>query len=315
MLAGHPDLRPAASSARWSPGPTNSASSSAPARTAPQSWLLRLFRRARLLNTAASTARPRACAGSSIWPGPRFAARAGRAGAAAPAMRLGRGWSGIRLVAALTALLALARGRHGTRASSAGSDLRWRSGLGAITMLRVVVLIALASLVWVAAGGLDRPEAALAQTRPAHRPVPGRLSGQPAVSVAVVADRALRPQSRCLAEPADDPGRPVVHPVQRRRRAPAPFPTTCRTRRPICASAAGNGGARWCCPGVLPYYITGAITASGGCWNAAIVAEAVSWGDTHLEAHGLGAYIAAATVHGDFPRIVLGIAVMSSMSS
>ena len=64
-------------------------------------------------------------------------------------------------------------------------------------------------------------------------------------------------------------------------------------------------------PGVFPYYITGAITASGGCWNAAIVAEAVSWGDTHLAAHGLGAYIARATNAGDFPRIVLGIAVMS----
>jgi NitT/TauT family transport system permease protein len=64
-------------------------------------------------------------------------------------------------------------------------------------------------------------------------------------------------------------------------------------------------------PGVFPYYITGAITASGGCWNASIVAESVSWGDTHLAAHGLGAYIAAATLAGDFPRIVLGIAVMS----
>jgi NitT/TauT family transport system permease protein len=75
------------------------------------------------------------------------------------------------------------------------------------------------------------------------------------------------------------------------------------------------GGRQWwrqvALPGVFPYYVTGAITASGGCWNAAIVAEAVSWGDTHLAAHGLGAYIAAATVKGDFPRIVLGIAVMS----
>ncbi len=36
-----------------------------------------------------------------------------------------------------------------------------------------------------------------------------------------------------------------------------------------------------------------------------------SWGDTKLEAHGLGAYIAKATAAGDFPRVVLGIAVMS----
>jgi ABC-type anion transport system duplicated permease subunit len=45
----------------------------------------------------------------------------------------------------------------------------------------------------------------------------------------------------------------------------------------------------------LPYYVTGAITASGGSWNAAIVAEVASWGDTKLTAHGLGAYIAEAT--------------------
>jgi NitT/TauT family transport system permease protein len=64
-------------------------------------------------------------------------------------------------------------------------------------------------------------------------------------------------------------------------------------------------------PGIFPYYITGAITASGGSWNAAIVAEVASWGDTKLKAHGLGAYIAAATDAGDTPRIVLGVVVMS----
>jgi NitT/TauT family transport system permease protein len=29
-------------------------------------------------------------------------------------------------------------------------------------------------------------------------------------------------------------------------------------------------------PGIFPYYVTGAITASGGAWNASIVSEAVS---------------------------------------
>ncbi len=64
-------------------------------------------------------------------------------------------------------------------------------------------------------------------------------------------------------------------------------------------------------PGIFPYFVTGAITASGGAWNASIVAEAVSWGKTSLSAHGLGAYIAHNTTAGDYPRIVLGIAVMS----
>ena len=64
-------------------------------------------------------------------------------------------------------------------------------------------------------------------------------------------------------------------------------------------------------PAVFPYYVTGALTASGGSWNASIVAEAVDWGKTHLEAFGLGAYIAKATAIGDYPRVALGIAVMS----
>jgi NitT/TauT family transport system permease protein len=64
-------------------------------------------------------------------------------------------------------------------------------------------------------------------------------------------------------------------------------------------------------PAVLPYYVTGAITASGGSWNASIVAEVASWGDQHVQAEGLGAYIAEQTDAGDFHRIVLGIAVMS----
>ena len=64
-------------------------------------------------------------------------------------------------------------------------------------------------------------------------------------------------------------------------------------------------------PGIFPYFVTGALTASGGSWNASIVAEAVSWGNRHLEAAGLGSYIADATVAGDYPRVALGIATMS----
>jgi NitT/TauT family transport system permease protein len=64
-------------------------------------------------------------------------------------------------------------------------------------------------------------------------------------------------------------------------------------------------------PAVFPYYVTGAITASGGSWNASIVAEVASWGNQHLQAAGLGAYIAHETEAGDFHRIVLGIVVMS----
>ncbi|MBV9698013.1 MAG: ABC transporter permease subunit, partial [Gammaproteobacteria bacterium] len=64
-------------------------------------------------------------------------------------------------------------------------------------------------------------------------------------------------------------------------------------------------------PAVFPFYVTGAITASGGSWNASIVAEVASWGNEKLTAHGLGAYIAEATNAADFQRTVLGILVLS----
>lgn len=63
-------------------------------------------------------------------------------------------------------------------------------------------------------------------------------------------------------------------------------------------------------PGIFPYYVTGAITAAGGAWNASIAAEIVVWGHTRLVASGLGAYISDYTSRGDFPRIALGTGVM-----
>jgi NitT/TauT family transport system permease protein len=81
---------------------------------------------------------------------------------------------------------------------------------------------------------------------------------------------------------------------------------------------AGNlGVARWLwwrrliLPGIFPAYVTGAITASGGAWNASIVSEVAQWGDDKFVATGIGAYIAEWTATGDFPRIVLGITVLS----
>ena len=68
---------------------------------------------------------------------------------------------------------------------------------------------------------------------------------------------------------------------------------------------------RYLLPAVFPSFVTGMITASGGSWNASIVAELVTWGDTKLQAYGVGAYIADMTAKGDFPRIALGMSVMS----
>ncbi|MER7672844.1 ABC transporter permease subunit [Kitasatospora sp. NPDC096128] len=75
-----------------------------------------------------------------------------------------------------------------------------------------------------------------------------------------------------------------------------------------------RGRQRWrrlIIPGIFPAYVTGGITASGGAWNASIVSEVVTFGGTTLTATGLGAYIARATEHGDYPHLLAGVAVMS----
>ncbi|HXP76840.1 MAG TPA: ABC transporter permease subunit [Stellaceae bacterium] len=81
--------------------------------------------------------------------------------------------------------------------------------------------------------------------------------------------------------------------------------------------ASNLGVSRWLwwrkfiLPGIFPAYVTGAITASGGAWNASIVSEVAQWGDDKFVATGVGAYIAEWTATGDFPRIVLGITMLS----
>ncbi len=64
-----------------------------------------------------------------------------------------------------------------------------------------------------------------------------------------------------------------------------------------------RGWERWrtmLLPAIFPYLITGMITAAGGCWNATIVAEYVSFGDKTYYATGLGAEIARATAEGNY---------------
>jgi len=89
-----------------------------------------------------------------------------------------------------------------------------------------------------------------------------------------------------------------------------------RIPRELCLVADNLGLRGWlwwrrlALPGVFPFYITGAITAAGGAWNASIVAEWVSWGNTTLKATGLGEYIQGSTLAGDFPKVLLGTAMM-----
>jgi NitT/TauT family transport system permease protein len=66
-------------------------------------------------------------------------------------------------------------------------------------------------------------------------------------------------------------------------------------------------------PGIFPYLITGLITASGGAWNASIVAEYFKIHNATLQTLGLGAQISAASDRGDFPTLLLATIIMALM--
>ena len=199
-----------------------------------------------------------------------------------------------------------------TRATLGFDDLRIAVVDGLLTLLRVLVLIALASIVWVPIGvwiGL-RPRLATAL-----QPVAQFLAAFPAnvvFPVAVVAIVSLRLDPNIWLSPLMILGTQwyILFNVI------AGASAVQTDLRDVAALFRLGLWQRWrqvIVPAILPYYVTGALTAAGGSWNASIVAEVASWGDTHLRAEGLGAYIADATAAGDFPRVVLGIAIMSAM--
>jgi NitT/TauT family transport system permease protein len=66
-------------------------------------------------------------------------------------------------------------------------------------------------------------------------------------------------------------------------------------------------------PGIFPYLITGMITASGGAWNASIIAEYFHIGDRTLQTLGLGAQISAATDGGKFSTLLLATILMATI--
>ena len=181
---------------------------------------------------------------------------------------------------------------------------------GAITLLRVVVLIVLASAIWVPIGvavGLRPKLTARVQ------PIAQFLAAFPAnllfpLAVFLIVRFHLTPN--IWLSPLMILGTQWYILFNVIAGASA-FPSDFRE----AAASFRVRPRRWwrevMLPGIFPYYVTGAITASGGSWNASIVSESVSWGSTKISATGLGAYIAQMTEAGDYPRIALGVAVMS----
>ena len=271
----------------------------------PESWVLDVMRRSRLIDRITEPF-------ASSW---RRLLVAGWWKEAAPAKRERQpqhGWVTFQWTVVVIALTALALWEV---VSFVLQDISAEDVLtvllrGLATFSRIVVLIALASVIWVPIGvwvGTRRQVANFVQ------PVAQFLAAFPAnllFPIAVSAIAVLKLDPNIWLSPLMILGTQwyILFNVVA---GAAAIPAELR--------AAGVNfrvrGLLWwrriALPAVLPYYATGAITASGGSWNASIVAEVASWGDEHLQAYGLGAYIAEKTEAGDFHRIVLGIAVMS----
>ena len=215
-------------------------------------------------------------------------------------------WISLIVLACMTGIVQLS----GFIGSTLGlEDVIGAFGLGLATLLRVTVLIALASLVWVPIGvwiGLNPRWAERLQ------PVAQLLAAFPAnllFPFAVVAIVALKLDPDIWLSPLMVLGTQwylLFNVIA----GASGVPTELRHAARNLGLSGWLRWRRYLLPAVFPSFVTGAITASGGSWNASIVAEYVSWGNTTLQADGLGSYIAHMTAIGDFPRIALGIGVM-----
>ncbi|HEY9213328.1 MAG TPA: ABC transporter permease subunit [Ancylobacter sp.] len=274
--------------------------------TEPSSWMLDLFRRTRALRALSYpfTALNKAVSNLQIAFPKNLRVLPMRRGP--PSRIVDALWLG--LIVAGTAFAAWKVYEY-LSATLSISDVLSAVGYGFITLARVIVLIALASLIWVPVGvwiGLRpklseriQPLAQFLAAFPANLAFP--------VFVVIIVRYGL--DANIWLSPLMILGTQWYILFNVIAGASA-FPSDLKE----AASSFHLKGWRWwtkvILPGIFPYYITGAITASGGSWNASIVAEVASWGDTHLTATGLGAYIATATEAGDFPRVMLGIAIM-----
>ena len=267
-----------------------------------RSWVLTILRRSRLVAalSAAWLEMWRRSYGCGHRPAPT---------ARLPAHRWGsdRIWATAVVV---VAALALWRVMRFVLEGVSPREVLYAVGLGGATMIRVIVLIALASLIWVPIGIIVGMRPAMARVL---QPVAQFMAAFPAnlvFPVAVSAIVALRLHPDIWLSPLMILGTQwyiLFNVIAGASAMPSEL-------RDVGTNLRVGGSLWWrriALPGVFPYYVTGAISASGGCWNASIVAEVASWGERRVEAHGLGAYIADATTAGDFRRIVLGIAIMS----
>jgi len=276
-----------------------------PGAVAPHSWVLDILRRSRIVERLT---RPFA----ALWHYTLVPHKPEAAATVKHEPQTRRGWIAFQsgLIVAALAALALWQSASFILEGIKLADVGTAFLLGLATLIRVVVLIALASVIWVPVGVWvgTRPHAAIVV-----QPIAQFLAAFPAnvlFPIAVSLIVAFRLDPNIWLSPLMILGTQwyiLFNVIAGAAAIPAEL-------RAAGANFRVRGWLWWrriALPAVLPYYVTGAITASGGSWNASIVAEVASWGSQHLEAKGLGAYIARQTDAGDFHRVVLGIAVMS----
>jgi len=276
-----------------------------PGEEVPESWLLTLMQRARFFRAAAHLPEAAWRALLNVMPHRPIKARAAPVDLHLPAW-VERVWNLFLITAVAVAIGWVSVFVHGVVGFT---EIGQVFLMGCATALRVVILIALASVVWVPIGvwiGMNPRWAGRLQA------IAQFLAAFPAnlmFPLAVMAIVTFHLNVEIWTSPLMVLGTQwyiLFNVIAGASSLPADL-----------RDASGNLGLtgwlkwkRFILPGIFPSYLTGAITASGGSWNASIVAEMVSWGDTKLVATGLGSYIAQATESGDFPRIALGIAVM-----
>ena len=276
-----------------------------PGAIVPQSWVLNVLRRSRIVDRLTHPI-------GALWRRTLIGRPPDSIETVKPVSPPPQGWIVFQwglIVVAVTALALWQSARfliEGITLSDVGTVLL----LGFYTLIRVVVLIALATAIWVPIGVWvgTRPYATLLV-----QPIAQFLAAFPAnvvFPIVVSGIVAWKLDPNIWLSPLMVLGTQwyiLFNVIAGASAIPAEL-------RSAGANFRVRGWLWWrriALPAVMPYYVTGAITASGGSWNASIVAEVASWGNDHLEAKGLGAYIAQQTDAGDFHRIVLGIVVMS----
>jgi NitT/TauT family transport system permease protein len=270
----------------------------------PASWFFDVLRRTRLFRRLG---RPLARLAGAL-PRPRLPTiRAPRIGGAATARWMDRAW--LVIVALGVALAAWTILRY-LAANISPHDALTAFGLGLITLLRVLVLIAVASVIWVPIGVWIGLRPAWSQQ---IQPVAQFLAAFPAQVLfpfAVVVIISLRLDPNIWLSPLIILGTQwyILFNVVAGASA---LPNDLKEVAGIFGLGSWQRWRDLILPGIFPYYVTGALTASGGSWNASIVAEVVRWGHTTLEARGLGAFIQDATTAGNFPRVALGVTIMA----